>query len=419
MKLTTNFSLALNVLLAGGVLWLAGAGARPELRGDFTRFLTNRVLRVKPQPASPPASEPMSEVVETTEPFHWAQLESADYRIYLANLRGIGCPETTVRDILIADVNDLFNARVKALVDGVSGQFWHYLMHERAFEKLVSEKAGQLNELDHERGELFATLFGNANPRAEEEAHANVADHREHWERLADFLPAEKRAQLASAKEELERSWVEYLRSPGRNGTQQQAKRKELEAAHEQALREWLSPDEYAELRLRQSPAAKLRDRLVGLDLSEDEARAVAKIQHANDQARAGLSQQAADFKSRTAQLQQQAEAQTRELLGPEAFAAWQRATDNRYEPIYRVAQRLELPDAAAAQAYDIRRQAEEAANRLRSDKSLAAEDQQARLQAIRAETQRSLATALGARGFAAYEKIDGGWMQQMTAATR
>ena len=419
MNFTTKLSLALNALLAGGVLWLAAAGARPELRGDFTRFLTNRVLRVKSQPAPPAARVPAAEVVETNEPFHWAQLESADYRVYLANLRGIGCPETTVRDILIADVNELFNARVKALVDGVSGQFWHYLMHEKDFENLVSEKAGQLNELDHERGELFATLFGNANPRAEEEAQASAADLREHWERIGDFLPPEKRAQLATAKEELERAWREFLRTPGQNGTQQQARRKELDAAHEQALREWLSPDEYAELRLRQSPAAGLRDRLVGLDLSADAARAAANIQLATDQARAGLSPQAADFKSRTAQLQQQAEAQTRELLGPEAFAAWQRATDNRYEPSYRVAQRLELSDAVAAQAYDIRRQAEEAANRLRADKSLAAEDQQARLQAIGAETQRSLATTLGARGFAAYEKIDGGWMQQMTAAKR
>jgi hypothetical protein len=194
-------------------------------------------------------------------------------------------------------------------------------------------------------------------------------------------------------------------------------KRKELEAAHDQALSEWLTPDELAELRLRQAPAANLRERLVGMNLTAEEVRAVANIQLATDETRAALSQQDADFKSRTTQLQQQAEAQTRELLRPEVFAAFQRATDNRYEPIYRVTQRLELPDSTAAQAFDIRRQAEEAASRLGDDKSLAAEDRQVRLQAIGAEAKRSLATALGARGFAAYETIDSSnWLRQMSA---
>jgi len=32
--------------------------------------------------------------------FDWRQVESEDYRTYLANLRAIGCPETTIRDIV-------------------------------------------------------------------------------------------------------------------------------------------------------------------------------------------------------------------------------------------------------------------------------------------------------------------------------
>src|SRR5690349_13940800 len=40
--------------------------------------------------------------------FDWRQMESEDYQQYLANLRAIGCPEKTVRDIILADVNDLF-----------------------------------------------------------------------------------------------------------------------------------------------------------------------------------------------------------------------------------------------------------------------------------------------------------------------
>ena len=416
-RLPLTCSLTLNALLLGLVLWLAQVASPSETRVGVSRFLTNRVLRVQHRPAPPPAGEPSPEVVEVNEPFHWAQLESADYRIYLANLRGIGCPEATVRDILIADVNALFSVRVKALVDEVSPRFWHFMTHAEEFSKLVDEKGKQLNVLDHERDELLATLFGQSHPRAEEDERASTAAQREQWERLADFLSPENRAQFAAAKTELGRASRELYQTPSLTAVQQQTKRKELETAHEQWLRASLTADEYAELRLRQSPAASLRDRLVGTSLSEDEVRAVARIQLATDEARAALSQNDAEFKSRTAQLQQQAEAQTRELLGTEAFAAFQRATDNRYEPFHRVAQRLELPDATAAQAYDIRRQAEEAANHLRENKALSAEDRQARLQAVGAETKQSLAAALGTKGFTAYEKLDGGWMQQLTAA--
>src|SRR5260370_2220938 len=48
-------------------------------------------------------------------PFHWEQIESADYRTYVANLRKAGCPEQTVRDIIVADVHSLYVARRREL----------------------------------------------------------------------------------------------------------------------------------------------------------------------------------------------------------------------------------------------------------------------------------------------------------------
>lgn len=46
------------------------------------------------------------------KPFNWSQVESADYRTYISNLRSIGCPEQTIRDIVSADVDsNVFAAR--------------------------------------------------------------------------------------------------------------------------------------------------------------------------------------------------------------------------------------------------------------------------------------------------------------------
>ena len=405
MNVSTKFSLALNALLAGLVVWLAFATSPPGRNAGGSRFLTNRVLRLQPQPAAPLTHESAPEVLEINEPFHWAQLESADYRVYVANLRAVGCPEPTVRDIVIADVNELFHPRVKALVDEVSGQFWSLILRRDDFEKMVDEKHDQLRALDDERDEIFTALFGDHDPRGEEQQRAAELAQRGHWERLVDFLPDEKRSRFVTANVERERLWNEFLRTPGLTGAQHQAKRRELDAAHDAALGEWLTPGELDELKLRQSGAANLRHRLAGVDLSEDEMRLAAKIQLAKDNAKA---------EKREVQLSG-TEVAFQELLGPERYTAFQRALDNRFAPIRRVVQRLELADAVAAQAYGIRKQAEDAAKRVRANPAIAAEERQAMLQAIGAETKQGLAGTLGTKGFATYEKIDGAWLQQLT----
>lgn len=49
------------------------------------------------------------------KPFHWRQLEAADYRTYIANLRSVGCPEQTVRDIISADLHTRYAPRLAEL----------------------------------------------------------------------------------------------------------------------------------------------------------------------------------------------------------------------------------------------------------------------------------------------------------------
>src|SRR2546430_8064984 len=46
---------------------------------------------------------------------NWASIESTNYHTYIQNLRGIGCPEETVRDIILTDISKLFAKRRAAL----------------------------------------------------------------------------------------------------------------------------------------------------------------------------------------------------------------------------------------------------------------------------------------------------------------
>ncbi len=68
------------------------------------------------RPAHPVPSPAPSTVVErvvltNTPPFHWRQVESPFYPVYIANLRAIGCPEQTIHDIVTADLKSVFEAR--------------------------------------------------------------------------------------------------------------------------------------------------------------------------------------------------------------------------------------------------------------------------------------------------------------------
>src|SRR5687768_14802158 len=69
-------------------------------------IITNSVKHVK---SGPPV------VVVRTNAFNWEQLESEDYRTYIERLRSIGCPEQTIRDIVIADLEKLMAPRVQQI----------------------------------------------------------------------------------------------------------------------------------------------------------------------------------------------------------------------------------------------------------------------------------------------------------------
>lgn len=86
----------------------------------------------------------------------WAHVESPDYTVYIANLRSIGCPEQTIRDIIIADVDALY-ARRRATEIITPEQEWWRSEPSPEVVKLASEK---LVALDTERRALLTRLLG-------------------------------------------------------------------------------------------------------------------------------------------------------------------------------------------------------------------------------------------------------------------
>src|SRR5208283_306394 len=79
---------------------------------------------------------------KAAEPFRWKQLESSnDYRVYVANLRAAGCPERSVRAIVMTDVNALFfHQRTELHMDGTESGPWSRFKEAQMIADLLGDK---------------------------------------------------------------------------------------------------------------------------------------------------------------------------------------------------------------------------------------------------------------------------------------
>ena len=67
------------------------------------------------QEGGDPTAAPSRPGTATAGQFKWSQVEAGDYPTYIANLRRAGCPERTLREIITADVADLYGQKRQEL----------------------------------------------------------------------------------------------------------------------------------------------------------------------------------------------------------------------------------------------------------------------------------------------------------------
>ena len=129
-------------------------------------FLAVRYGSMPPGPAAPaPAMSPAA--TPKTAPtwpatkgtpilvVPWRLIASADYRQYIANLRAVGCPEWLVRDIIVADVDDLYEQ--KSRTDPVYFAPWQGADQRR---KTARSRSVKLDALRQEKRALVKSLLG-------------------------------------------------------------------------------------------------------------------------------------------------------------------------------------------------------------------------------------------------------------------
>ncbi len=137
-------SLGANLILAVAWLTLPPRPA-PESRSAILAGAT----QVQPGPGE-------TNIVVRRQFFTWREVESDDYPTYIANLRDIGCPEQTIRDIIIADVNSLYSRRRATEILTPEQQWWRTEPDTNVLQ-IAAQKA---RELELERHDLLVRLLG-------------------------------------------------------------------------------------------------------------------------------------------------------------------------------------------------------------------------------------------------------------------
>ncbi|HYG21229.1 MAG TPA: hypothetical protein VEH04_00495 [Verrucomicrobiae bacterium] len=325
---------------------------------------------------------------QVTASFAWAELESTDYRAYVANLRSIGCPERTIAHILRADLHDVFEQRINALVDSVSGKFWELVTKPGEMEAMLGAKYNELQALDDERKRMLAELLGRPDEEKRLDRHIAAMQRA----RELDFLPDEKVQAVVEIEAQFQKEFLANVEDHDLPEAEMRTRQEAAEERRKNRIRELLTAEEYTEYELRSSDAAgTARYQLQNLEISEAEARQLATLQK-----------------------EPEADRRAAELLGEERYAMYQRTSDRFYREALEVMDRHELPEEKAIEIHDMQRAAQRVAGEIRSNADLTPAERESLLAKVREETAKSISAALGPGVFDTYESHAGDWLNEL-----
>lgn len=366
-------SLTLNVAL---IFWVA------ELRSPRSAGAAGAAA---PAPAASPSHLPAAPGTASNQTgFHWRELESADYLAYIANLHRIGCPEQTLRDIILADVNKLFAPRYAALAGSAPELAWWGKFDKKR--PVRPELATQLRALNDEKKALLQRLLGNLTGTELAWLETGAASVRE--QNTFAFLPESKQSAVQdlmnryqALRERGETEWA------GLTTDEREVKEKELRDARARELAVLLTPEELREFDLRHSRAAEmLREQFGMANLTEAEFRQLYTL-------RTGFEQSVPEPKPED---WRRLESDLAAALGPDRFADVQRQNDAMWGALQSIAGDRGLTPSAMEQAYAIEQEYSgkmvEAVGRMFADPQ---QDPQP-LRIIAAEMEARLAATLG-----------------------
>jgi len=342
----------------------------------------------QPEAVAPaPAATKVVTVSAASKDFHWSQLESSDFQQYMANLRAVGCPEETIRDLVVAEVNKLYGPKFAALM----AQTQQYEYWKPTSKKSRDALNKQLEALRGEKRELLKTLLGIDSDPSEQWANV-TADQLVEQGRFG-FLSAEKQKQV---REILARYELNNEMDTRRARDQRR-----------QELAQVLSPEELYQFELRDSNAAdSVRGRFGQADLTEAEYKKLFDLRTAyEDEVGAVADYNDPEKMRKRSEARKLLDEAYKTALGDDRMKEVNRQQDPGWRSLTQVGQQFNLNGQTLDQAYQLQQAAGEQMGKLISDPNLPRDDRRRAMEAINTELQRSMAAVLGDDAYQEFRK--------------
>ena len=357
-----------------------------------------------PAPASPSVEAIGEEQLDPAVPlrtFTWESVESGDYLTYIENLRSIGCPEETIRDIISADVNKLYEQRWKEIKQTSGSGKFEYWKSNAMFGGMSSALRKEYKALDDERRETLRTLLGTNVPRKL----TDLAAMYNPFETMLGFLPQSKRDAIMEIQTQMSERMMEVAEE---GNAMEPGDWQKVQQEQKEALAELLTPDELLEYNLRMSNSANmLRSELGAFEVSEDEYRDLFTLREAFDEEYGTFGpvegQDAQEWHQQRMEGEKDLKAAYKEVLGDDRYQDYQHEQTLRGSSLRTVAKEFDLPREDVYQVFDATDAAQEAANAIRGNQNLSTEERQVALDQIRAETEAQVSKLIGSEAAQSY----------------
>jgi hypothetical protein len=367
-----------------------------------------------PEPDAPlpaPSRDPTPEIqtivrtntIVRRQNFVWSDIESADYTDYIRNLRRIGCPESTIRDIIVADVNQLFLRRHATEIVTPQQQWWR----SEADPEVTHAAATNKLALTRERRELLTQLLGPDWESAEYPFPSAYDLSPLDGPILGRLAPETKAAvhEIERSAQERLRTYLEDVEQAGEPADPAVLAR--LREESRSALGQILPPAALEEYLLRTSDlASELRDSLRGVEVTSEEFRAMFRaldpLRH-DRRLESAPANATIDPSEQIAQLEKARQNALLEVLGEERYENLQLSRDALYQEASQIVAQAGVPDAQIVPVAAIVRLTQDELDRIRNDLLLTSEERLKQIQATRDARQASLRTLLGEEAYLRY----------------
>ncbi|MDQ6632788.1 MAG: hypothetical protein M3Y82_13700 [Verrucomicrobiota bacterium] len=406
MKKIIFISIILNLALVAGIAHMLKKNS-PSVSSKAA--LSTKPISKKNQLSSKSHGEIETIFVTNAAPkFNWETVESEDYKKYIANLRAIDCPEETIRDIIIADVEKYYAKKLRPLRKKEEQPFWKN-SHGWGGDNAEFSKA--VSRFEKEKKALLKELLGI--DYWKERAKRNGWDSGD--DPFMESLPQEKKDSLQTIQENFQEMKQEIHRKA--RGYFDQDDQEELEKIQRQEHEEMakvLSPDELFEYEVRHSEIAsnlKYND-LQGFDASEQEFRAIFKAKQAQEFA--GVNDESDSVKKAAREQWKEAENFLKASLGEDRFKEFKMAENWDYRNLVQMTERQGLPKDSARKVYEMKDEVEKAAQQIRSDKNLTPAQRKQKLLEIKTATETAATETLGPKGFKSWKR-NAWWLRNLS----